>query len=92
MYSIREELIVEELSNMCDELLSNEAQVEQGLQTALDKYERMVKSIGGEQSQKMIRGNYIKYVLNEGTQFEKTRLVRNVDAQLTLHNRQLVKA
>lgn len=33
---------------------------------------------------------YIRYVLKEGTMFEKTRLIRNIGIGLTLHNRCLV--
>lgn len=33
---------------------------------------------------------YVKYVLESGTPFERTRLVRNIEARLTLHNRQLI--
>ena len=36
-------------------------------------------------------GGYIKYVLRDGTLFEKTRLVRNLDVKLALHDRKLIK-
>lgn len=35
-------------------------------------------------------GGYIKYVLREGTLFEKTRLIRNLDVKLALHDRKIV--
>ncbi len=38
-----------------------------------------------------VNSSYIKYVLHEGTLFEKTRLIRNLDVKLALHNRELVK-
>lgn len=37
-------------------------------------------------------GAYIKYVLRDGTLFEKTRLVRNLQVGLLLHKRKLVNA
>lgn len=41
-------------------------------------------------SNKIVSG-YIKYELRDGTVFEKTRLVRNLNVKLVLHNRKLVK-
>jgi len=37
----------------------------------------------------MIAG-YVKYVLQEGTEFEKTRLVRNLKIKLALQNKKLI--
>lgn len=37
-------------------------------------------------------GGYVKYVLRNSTLFEKTRLVRNLQVSLLLHERKLVNA
>lgn len=36
--------------------------------------------------------SYAKYVLEKGSDFEKTRLVRNLDTKLAIHNRTLINA
>ena len=88
----REDAITEELTSMCYDLLDGDIQLEPGLCKALDKYEKIVQSINGIQDPKTTRGNFVKYILSDGTNFEKTRLIRNLPVRLLLHNRQLIAA
>lgn len=81
----REEDIVEGLSELCNELITDTSKLEPGLKIAMDKFMRMIRSTGGDV--RTANGSYVRYVLHEGTAFEKTRLVRNLDAKLALHNR-----
>lgn len=87
----REEDIIEELSFICNELITDIRNVEPNLRMAIDKFERMMVITHSEQDQRQMIGAYIRYVLHNGTLFEKTRLIRNLDIRLALHNRKLIK-
>lgn len=87
----REQDIADELSLMCNELITDLTKVEPGLHDAIDKFTKMMKVTHENYSPMEMVGGYIKYVLRDGTLFEKTRLVRNLDVKLALHDRKLVK-
>ena len=87
----REQDIADELSLMCNELITDLTLLEPGLRDAIDKFTKMMKVTHETYSPTEMIGGYIKYVLREGTLFEKTRLVRNLDVKLALHDRKLVK-
>jgi hypothetical protein len=83
--------IVRQLSEMCDELIIDTSRVEPSLQNAIDVFSKMMNITHNNIDQKTMIGAYTKYVLANGTLFEKTRLVRNLDVKLRLHQRVLVK-
>lgn len=83
-----EDDIVQGLSILCNKLITDTSRLEPGIKVAMDKFVGMIRSTGGDVSTPV--GAYIKYVLNEGSTFEKTRLIRNIDAKLLLHNRLLI--
>ncbi len=87
----REQDIADELSLMCNELITDLTQLEPGLRDAIDKFTKMMKVTHETVSPDEMVGGYIKYVLREGTLFEKTRLIRNLDLKLALHNRKIVR-
>lgn len=87
----REQDIADELSLMCNELITDLTKVEPGLHDAIDKFTKMMKVTHENYSPMEMVGGYIKYVLRDGTLFEKTRLVRNLDVKLALHDRKLVR-
>ncbi len=87
----REQDIADELSLMCNELITDLTKVEPGLHDAIDKFTKMMKVTHETYSPMEMVGGYIKYVLRDGTLFEKTRLVRNLDVKLALHNKQIVR-
>lgn len=87
---IRDTVIVKELMSMCDELLKDVDFVESGLKDALSKHEKMMRAAGMIDIDE-IKASYVKYVLSSGTNFEKTRLIRNLNVDLMLHDRRLVK-
>jgi hypothetical protein len=76
---------------MCNELITDLTMIEPRLRDAIDKFTRMMKITHETYSSMEMVGGYIKYVLRDGTLFEKTRLVRNLDVKLALHDRKLVK-
>ncbi len=87
----REKDIVQGLSLMCNELITDLSMVEPGLREAINKFTKMMRVTHETYSSMDMVGGYIKYVLRDGTLFEKTRLVRNLDVKLALHDRKLVK-
>jgi DNA invertase Pin-like site-specific DNA recombinase len=86
----REKDIADELGNMCNELITDLTRIEPGLRDAIDKFTKMMKITHETYSSTEMVGGYIKYVLRDGTLFEKTRLVRNLSVNLALHDRRLV--
>lgn len=87
-----EELIAEQLGAMCNELITDIQKVEPSLRNSIDKFSRMMSVTYKEEDQQRVIGGYIKYVLQNGTLFEKTRLVRNLDIELSLHDKKLVRS
>lgn len=80
---VRAEVIVEELLRLSSELDLNSDSCEPGLAVAIEKYGRMVQDADPHTG-------YMRYVLERGTDFEKTRLVRNLGSSFALHDRGLV--
>lgn len=88
---VREQDIADGLSLMCDELITNLDDIEPGLHEAISKFTRMMKITHETYNAKDMVGGYIKYVLRDGTLFERTRLVRNLNVKLALRDRKLVR-
>lgn len=86
----REENIIDELSSICNELITDLNEVEPGLQEAINKFTKMMKITHKSYNLQDMVGGYIKYALNEGSQFEKTRLIRNIHKNLSLHDKRLL--
>jgi hypothetical protein len=87
----REEDIAEQLIGMCNELVKSLNALDPSLQKAIDKFSRMMAITHDELDQIKAVEGCIKYVLRDGTLFEKTRLVRNLDVKLAPHDRKLVR-
>ena len=85
-----EAAITEELIKISHELIHEDALLEPGLSRAIEKFGSMMSFVEMKTSRRLILSTYIRYVLKEGTMFEKTRLIRNTGIGLTLHNRCLV--
>jgi len=88
---VREAAITEELLKMSNELISDPGCLDPGLRNAITKFAQMVNMANKSYDPKMAAADYVKYVLVEGTDFEKTRLIRNLNTQLTLHSGNLIK-
>jgi len=88
----REEDIIEELSGMCNNLIQNTADLEPGLRKAIDNFSRMMAITHPTQDQQYATGSYVRYVLQSGTPLERTRLVRNLSVNLSLHKKKLIKS
>ena len=86
---VREEVITEELIRLSSELSFDET-MEPGLLKSIGQFATMMKSIEPNASEKSVKNSYVRYVLNKGTDFEKTRLVRNFNVALALRNKTIV--
>lgn len=86
-----ESIITEELIKLSNELFQGVGNIEPGLATAIERFEKMLSVKGPKLAKISVNNLYIRYVLNEGTAFEKTRLIRNLNVVLKLHNRRLIK-
>jgi len=88
---VYESTIVEELIRLSATLIIDNTKLEPGLTLAIQKYEKIASITNPRMGKDEVNSSYIKYVLHEGTLFEKTRLIRNLDAKLALHNRKLIR-
>ena len=76
---------------MRNELITDLREVEPGFRDAIDKFTRMISVTNENYDKQEMIGGYIKYVLHEGSLFEKTRLIRNFDVSLALQDRRIVR-
>lgn len=88
---VKEPAIVQGLIKLSDELITDLTELEPGLRQAIDKYVAMMRSTHPTYAKKNLIPGYIKYVLEHGSEFEKTRLVRNLNVSLALRNKEVVK-
>lgn len=86
---VRAETIINELTNMCHDLIRNVEDLELGLRKAINKFGSIMVSSGNTEVDHV--AEYVKYVLREGSLFEQTRLIRNLDTDLTLTSKRLVR-
>jgi hypothetical protein len=86
---VRVEVIEQELVKLCDKLITDLTELEPGLRGAIEKFTRMMRATNNGYDKKNLITGYVKYVLQEGSEFEKTRLVRNLHVDLALHDRRL---
>lgn len=89
--AVLEETIINELSFMCNDLITNLTEVEPGLRDAINKFTKMMRITNEAYDPKDMIGGYIKYVLHEGTLFEKTRLIRNIEVKLAIKNKKIIQ-
>lgn len=88
---VYESTIVDELTRLSATLITDHTKLEPGLVSAIQKYEKIASITNPRMGKDEVNSSYIKYVLHEGTLFEKTRLIRNLDAKLALHDRKLIR-
>lgn len=87
---MKEERLVEVLLIKADKLALDHANVEPGLIAAINKFSAMVRTTQPAFNQGEAFKDYARYVLRSGTDFEKTRLIRNISSRLGVHNREIV--
>lgn len=83
---VKEEAIIQELLRLADKLAISKQDCEPGLLKAVDKYANMMQAADPKFKAGEAFYGYCRYVLQKGTEFEQTRLVRNLNMKLVLHN------
>jgi DNA invertase Pin-like site-specific DNA recombinase len=86
---LSEAQLIEQLLQMTDKLKINN---EPGLNNILHKFASMLETVNPDNkySSAEISMAYAKYVLEKGTDFEKTQLVRNLNVKLAIHEKKIV--
>ena len=83
---VREDTITDELLMLCNTALATK-DGEPGFKNAMERFVLMTSSVGNN---KAAAADYARYVLKHGSDFERSRLIRNLDLTLLLHDRHLV--
>ena len=67
--------------------------MEPGLTKAIQKFRSMLETVNPNKkyTKNETIKNYAKYVLEKGTDFEKTLLIRNLNVKLVIHDRKIVE-
>ena len=90
---LSEPKLIEALLVISDKLTFDKVSMEPGLTKSIQKFGSMIETVEPKKKYtktEVIR-NYTKYVLEKGSDFEKTQLVRNLNVKLTIHNRKIVE-
>ncbi|MDD5703451.1 MAG: recombinase family protein [Dehalococcoidales bacterium] len=89
---LSETQLIEALLVISDKLTVDKVSMEPGLTNAIHKFYTMLDTVN--QKKKYTKSetikNYAKYVLEKGTDFERTQLVRNLNVKLAVHDRKIV--
>ena len=88
---VREERLIEVMLNKADKLVLDDANIEPGLLSAINKFATMVRGTGNDLNTDQSLYQYARYVLESGSEFEQTRLIRNISNKLAIHNRTLIE-
>jgi DNA invertase Pin-like site-specific DNA recombinase len=82
--------LTEQLLQMTDKFKINN---DPSLNKAIQKFYSMLETINPEKkyTNNEIAKSYAKYVLVKGSDFEKTRLVRNLNIKLAIHDRNIIE-
>jgi hypothetical protein len=88
---IREEALLEQLTNLIDKISIKQLGARQQLQSEIDRYERFTNGVLGQnpgnvKKPKVDIREYAKYVLKNGTREEKRELLSNLETKLYLKN------
>ena len=88
---VKEERLIETLLGKVDKLKLDSRNAEPGLISAISKFTAMVKTTNRTFDSSGSFHVYAKYVLESGTEFEKTRLIRNISCRLAIHDRTVIE-
>jgi site-specific DNA recombinase len=87
---VKEERLIEVLLTKVDRLVLDGTNIEPGLVTAINKFGAIIRTTNKAFNLDNIFYEYAKYVLGSGTDFERTRLIRNISTKLAIHNRNII--
>jgi len=90
---LSEAKLVEQLLTISDKLMVDSSSVEPGLNKNIQKFASMLETIESDKkhTRAELTKNYAKYVLEKGSDFEKTQLVRNLNVKLAIHDRKIIE-
>lgn len=84
---VTESLLVDQLVGISPWLKVSKKNAEPGLWVAIDRYGKMMRASSPDLDKGQILEGYIKYVFESGSSFERTRLMRNINNDLTIFER-----
>lgn len=87
---IKEDKLIEEFIAIINKIGIDLAIADEGLVKDIARTRNLMKQTNPVVSQKAALDAYVKFVFEDGSDFEKTRLVRNIQPKLTLKERNLV--
>lgn len=87
---LKEASLIDQLVGLSHLLKVSKKNAEPGLWLAINKYGVMMRASSPELDKQQILQGYIKYVLESGSSFERTRLMRNVSNKLVLFERKIL--
>ncbi len=88
---VKEEKLIETLLGKVDGLELDSKNVEPGLINAINKFAAMIRTKDRSFKSSHAFHAYARYVLEAGTEFERTRLIRNISSKLAIHNRAITE-
>lgn len=87
---VRHDALVEGLIAIADAFKVDQAYIEPGLAKAIDNFGSIAQTVTSDFNSSQTFQQYARHVLQTGSEFEITRLVRNLDIKLALHNRTVI--
>jgi DNA invertase Pin-like site-specific DNA recombinase len=86
---VREDRLIDELVNIAHEFKLCSATAEPGLVKAVKNFAAIAKSFSDLPTSEALP-LYARHVLEQGSDFERARLIRNLDVDLSIHDRKIV--
>jgi len=89
---LSETQLIEALMAISDKLILDKVSIEPGLAKAIQKFRSMLETVNPKKkyTKNEIIRTYSKYVLEKGTDFEKTQLVRNLGVKMAVHDKKVI--
>lgn len=88
---VKEERLIETLLAKVSVLELDSKNAEPGLINAINKFTSMIRTKDRSFKSSQAFQAYARYVLEAGSEFERTRLIRNISSNLAIHNRAVIE-
>lgn len=85
-----ESSLIDQLVGISHILKVSKKNAEPGLWVAIEKYGKMMRAANPDLDKQQILEGYMKYVLESGSSFERTRLMRNLNNKLVIYNKEIL--
>jgi len=85
--------LIEELLLISDKLTVDNVAIEPGLAKSIQKFGSMLETVdvNTKYMKPELTKNYARYVLEKGSDFERTQLIRNLKVKLAIHEKRIVE-